>query len=204
MVVGRILQRAAEELRDRLGGLAPEEYHRRHGALAVTKQYEPPPGEGFDEERCRGDAYATYAFGCDVAEIELDPDTFEVRPLRVTAVVEVGRAIHPVLATGQVEGGTAQGVGQALLERVVMRGGRMENARLADYAVPTTLDTPRIDATLLESPFSGGPFGAKGLGELPVHGPAPALVNALRSLGLDLREIPALPDAILEASCASR
>jgi CO/xanthine dehydrogenase Mo-binding subunit len=204
MVVGRILQRAAEELRERLGGLAPEEYHRRHGALAVTKEYEPPPGRGFDEEHCRGDAYATYAFGCDVAEVELDPDTFEVRPLRVTAVVEVGRAIHPVLATGQVEGGTAQGVGQALLERVAMRGGRMANARLADYAVPTSLDTPRIDATLLGSPFPGGPFGAKGLGELPVHGPAPALVNALRSLGLDLREVPALPDAILEASCASR
>lgn len=204
MVVGRIVQRAAEELSERLGGLAPAEYHRRHGPLAVTRQYEPPDGAPFDDEHCSGDAYASYGFGCDVAEVELDPDTFEVRPLRVTAVVEVGRVIHPALARGQVEGGTAQGVGQALLERVVMRDGRMANARLADYAVPTTLDTPRIDAVLLESPFAGGPFGAKGLGELPVHGPAPALVNALRSLGLDLREIPALPDAILEAACASR
>lgn len=204
MVVGRILQRAAEELRERLGDLAPAEYHRRHGALSVTKAYEPPDGAAFDDERCRGDAYATFAFGCDVAEVELDRDTFEVRPSRLTAVVEVGRVVHPALARGQIEGGTAQGVGGALFERVVMRDGRMANTRLGDYGVPRACDTPSIEVALLESPFAGGPFGAKGLGELPIHGPAPALVNALRSLGLDLREVPLSPEAILEAACGSR
>ncbi|HEX2483899.1 MAG TPA: xanthine dehydrogenase family protein molybdopterin-binding subunit [Myxococcota bacterium] len=203
MVVGRILQHAAEELRERLAGLSPGEYHRRHGTLSVTKEYEPPAGAAFDDERCRGDAYATFAFGCHVAEVELDRDTFEARPSRLTAVVEVGRAVHPVLARGQVEGGTAQGVGGALFEHVTMRGGRMTNARLGDYRVPRACDTPRIDVVLLESPFAGGPYGAKGLGELPIHGPAPALVNALRSLGLDLREVPVRPDAILEAACGS-
>ena len=127
-----------------------------------------------------------------------------VRPLRVTAVVDVGRAIHPALARGQVEGGTAQGLGWALLEHVVMRDGRMANAQLTNYLIPTTLDTPPIEVELVENPYPGGPFGAKGLGELPIDGPAPAVVNAIRHLGIDLRRIPADPETVMEARCASR
>jgi CO/xanthine dehydrogenase Mo-binding subunit len=204
MVVGRILQRAAEGLRERLGALSPSEYFRRHGPLAVTGQYEQPDWIQWDEDAYRGDAYAAYAWGCDVAEVELDPDTWEVRPLRVTVVNEIGRAIHPALARGQVEGGTAQGLGYALLEQVVMRDGAMANAQLTNYIIPTTLDTPRLDVVLLEHPYAGGPFGAKGLGELPIDGPAPAVVNAIRQLGIDVRGIPAVPEAIREAACASR
>ena len=118
MVVGRILQRAAEEIRAKLGEATPAEYYRRHGPLAVTRQYEQPDWIQWDEVNYRGDAYATYAWGCDVAEVELDPDTWEVRPLRITVVAEIGKAIHPALARGQVEGGTAQGLGYALLEHV--------------------------------------------------------------------------------------
>ncbi len=204
MVVGRILQRAAEELREKLGGLTPGEYHRRHGPLSVTKQYEQPEWIRWDDVTYRGDAYAAYAWGCNVVEVELDPDTWEVRPLRLTAVVDIGKAIHPALARGQIEGGTAQGLGYALLERVVMRDGAMANAQLTNYLIPTTLDTPRMDVILLEHPYSGGPFGAKGLGELPIDGPAPAVVNAIRHLGLDLAEIPAVPESIREVACASR
>jgi CO/xanthine dehydrogenase Mo-binding subunit len=138
-----------------------------------------------------------------VAEVELDRDTWEVRPRRLTVVADVGKAIHPALTTGQIEGGTAQGVGYALLERVIMRDGVMANAQLTNYLIPTTLDLPRVDVVLVENPYPGGPSGAKGLGELPMDGPAPALVNALRHLGLDLRSIPALPEAIMEAACAS-
>ena len=137
-----------------------------------------------------------------MAELELDPDTYEVRPVRLTAVQEFGRPIHPALARGQIEGGTAQGLGYALLERVVMRDGAMANAQLTNYVIPTTLDTPEIDVVMLENPYPGGPFGAKGLGELPMDGPAPAVVNALRHMRLDVREIPATPELI--ASCTSR
>jgi len=73
--------------------------------------YEPPDWIKWDDAAYRGDAYATYGWGCDVAEIEVDPDTFEVRPLKLTAVQEFGRPIHPALAQGQIEGGTAQGLG---------------------------------------------------------------------------------------------
>ncbi len=204
MVVGRILERAAHDLKSRLGGLAPAEYYRRHGPLQVTAQYEQPDWIRWDEVAYRGDAYATYGWGCNVAEVTLDPDTWMVKPTKITAVVDVGKAIHPALATGQVEGGTAQGLGYGLLERVVMRDGIMANAQLTNYIIPTTLDTPPMDVILLEHPYPGGPFGAKGLGELPIDGPAPALVNAIRHLGIDIRSIPADPETIMEAACASR
>jgi CO/xanthine dehydrogenase Mo-binding subunit len=204
MVVGRILQRAAEEIRGKLGDLTPAEYYRQFGQLTVTKQYEQPDWIRWDEIHYRGDAYAAYAWGCDVAEVELDADTWEIRPTRLTVVTDVGKAIHPALALGQIEGGTAQGVGYALLERVTMRDGVMANAQLTNYLIPTTLDTPRLDVVLLEHPYAGGPFGAKGLGELPIDGPAPAVVNAVRHLGLDVRAIPAVPEVIMEAACASR
>jgi CO/xanthine dehydrogenase Mo-binding subunit len=167
------------------------------------KQHEPPSWIQWDDDTYSGDAYATYAWGCDVAEVEVDRDTYEVRPIRVTAVQEIGKAIHPALAKGQIEGGTAQGIGYAILEHVVMRDGAMANASLTNYTIPTTLDTPEIDVVLLENPYEDGPFGAKGLGELPMDGPGPAVINALRHLSIDVREIPATPELVMSA-CVSR
>jgi CO/xanthine dehydrogenase Mo-binding subunit len=80
-----------------------------------------------------------------------------------------------------------------------MREGRMANAQLTNYVIPTTLDTPPMDVVMLENHYAGGPFGAKGLGELPMDGPAPAVVNALRHAGLDVRDIPATPEALARA-----
>ena len=202
MVVGGILRACAEEMRERLGGADPADHHREHGPLVVRRGYEAPPGLSWDERTYRGDAYGTYAWACDVAEVEVDADTLEVKPLRVTAVCEIGRAIHPRLALGQVEGGTAQGIGFALLEEVVMRDGVMANAQLTNYIIPTTLDTPPIDAVLLEAPYAHGPWGAKGVGELPIDGPAPAIVNALRHAGLEVSEIPATPERLMAAASA--
>ena len=202
MVVGKILEQCALEMRAKLGGSTPTEYYAKHGGFSVLKTYEPPDWIEWDDHTYRGDAYASYAWGCDVVELELDPDTHEVRPIKITAVQEFGRPIHPALAQGQIEGGTAQGMGYALLERVVMHDGSMANAQLTNYVIPTTLDTPEMDVVMLENRYDGGPFGAKGLGELPMDGPAPAVVNALRSLGLDVREIPATPELL--SACASR
>jgi CO/xanthine dehydrogenase Mo-binding subunit len=196
MVVGKILEECAHEMRGKLGALSPAEYYAQHGPLTVERMYEPPDWITWDDQTYRGDAYATFGWGCDVVELELDPDTFEVRPVKLTAVQEFGRPIHPALARGQIEGGTAQGLGYALLERVVMRNGAMANSTLTNYTIPTTLDMPELDVVMMENPYPGGPFGAKGLGELPMDGPAPAVVNALRHLGLDVREIPATPELI--------
>jgi len=204
MVVGKILERCAREIRRELGGRSPREYLAAHGSLIVTKEYAGPDGLYWDDDNYRGDAYGAFGWGCDVVEIERDPDTYEIRPTRITAVQEIGRAIHPILAAGQIEGGTAQAVGYALLEDVAMRDGRMANSQLTNYLVPTTLDTPEIDVTILENPYEHGPFGAKGVGEMPIDGPAPAIVNAIRSLGLDVRAIPATPERILEAPAIPR
>jgi len=200
MVVGRILERCAAEIRQKLGKMSPREYLAVHGPLVVTKEYAGPDGLYWDDDTYRGDAYGAYGWGCDVVEVERDSVTYEIRPTRITAVQEIGKAIHPTLAAGQIEGGTAQGLGYALLEEVAMRDGRMANAQLTNYIVPTTLDTPEIDVAILENPYEHGPFGAKGVGEMPIDGPAPAVVNAIRSLGIDVREIPATPERVMAAT----
>ncbi|MFA5910727.1 MAG: xanthine dehydrogenase family protein molybdopterin-binding subunit [Vicinamibacterales bacterium] len=199
MIVGKLLERCARDLRKRLGTLTPEEYFKRHGSVTVTAQYEPPPGLTWDDDLYRGDAYGSYAWGCNVVEVEVDPVTCEVTPMRVTAVAEIGKAIHPLMAEGQVEGGTAQGIGYALIEEVVMRDGRMANAQLTNYIIPTPMDAPVIDVELLERPYAHGPFGAKGVGEMPIDGPAPAVINALRHCGFDIRSIPATPERLMKA-----
>ena len=197
MVVGGLLERCARAMRSGIGSVSPAEHFASHGALRVEEQYEPVAGRTWSDDSYRGDAYATFAWGCDVAEVELDPVTHEARVSKLTAVQEFGRPIHPALARGQIEGGTAQGLGWALIEHVVMRDGAMANAQLTNYTIPTTLDTPVMDVVMLENPFPGGPFGAKGLGELPIDGPAPAVVNAIRHAGLDVRAIPATPEALM-------
>jgi CO/xanthine dehydrogenase Mo-binding subunit len=197
MVVGKILERCAIEMKQVLAGMSPGEYHRAKGPLSVVMEHVPPDWIRWNDDTYQGDAYPTYSWGCDVVEVEMDADTYEVRPSRVTVVQEFGRPIHPALAQGQIEGGTVQGLGYALLERVVMKDGAMANATLTNYTIPTTLDTPAMDVVMLENHYDGGPFGAKGLGELPMDGPAPAVVNAIRHLGLDVREIPATPEILL-------
>ncbi|MCX6546318.1 MAG: xanthine dehydrogenase family protein molybdopterin-binding subunit [Acidobacteria bacterium] len=199
MVVGGLLQRCAGEMRERLGSLSPAEYRRKHGPLVITRQYEPPPGLVWDDETYRGSAYGTFGWGCDIVEVELDPVTFEVRPTRVATAQEVGKAIYPLGVRGQIEGGTVQGLGYALLEDVVMRDGAMANAQLTNYIIPTTLDTPPMDVLVLERGYAHGPYGAKGIGEMPFDGVAPAVVNAIRSLGIDIRAVPATPERISEA-----
>ncbi|OFW46501.1 MAG: hypothetical protein A3J29_19475, partial [Acidobacteria bacterium RIFCSPLOWO2_12_FULL_67_14b] len=199
MIVGKLLERCARDMRKRLGRLSPADYFDKHGPFTVTAQYEPPPGLRWDDDTYRGDAYGSYAWGCNVVELEVDPATFEARPLHVTAVAEIGKAIHPLMAEGQIEGGTAQGIGYALIEEVVMRDGRMANSQLTNYIIPTPLDAVPMTVVLLERPYAHGPYGAKGVGEMPIDGPAPAVVNALRHCGYDVRAIPATPERIMKA-----
>ena len=204
MIVGRLLQRCAEDMRARLGRMTPSAYWKKHGGFIVTKQYQKPPGLEWDDDAYRGDAYGSYGWGCDVVEVEVDPVTYQATPVAFTTVHEIGRAIHPLLAAGQIEGGSSQGLGYALLEEVVMRDGRMANAQLTNYIIPTTLDTPPMTVRILERPYKHGPFGAKGVGEMPIDGPAPAVINALRHAGVVISEIPATPEKIMRASRQSR
>ncbi len=113
---------------------------------------------------------------------------------------EVGKVIHPLLAAGQIEGGVAQGIGWALYENVVWKDGRMANDRMTDYIVPTSADVPPIRVVFEEKPYANGPAGAKGIGELPMDGPAPAIFNAIAdATALDLRRVPATPEVVFDA-----
>jgi CO/xanthine dehydrogenase Mo-binding subunit len=195
MIVGGILQRCGEDLRAQLAGEHPAEHFRRVGPTRVVREYVKPEDVTWSDATYRGDAYPTYGWGCCVVEVELDPDTFEARASGVVTVQDVGKAIHPMLVRGQIEGGTAQAVGWALNER----DGAMANPTLTNYTIPTTLDTPRMEVGIMENPSRHGPFGAKGVGEMPMDGPAAAVVNAIRHLGLDVREIPAVPELLMDA-----
>jgi len=211
MVVGGLLFGAGVEMRAELereagraldAGELAEAIARRASAGTFERlvRYEAPRGVHWDEETYRGDAYSTYAWSCHVATVEADVLTGEAKVLDFTSVQDVGRVMNPVLAGGQVEGGVAQGIGWALMENVAWERGRMANATMTDYPVPTAMDTPPIRTFFLDRRNPHAPHGAKGLGELPMDGPAPAVVNALRhALGVAVDRVPATPERVLAA-----
>jgi CO/xanthine dehydrogenase Mo-binding subunit len=112
----------------------------------------------------------------------------------------VGKVINPTLAAGQIEGGVAQGIGWALYEDVVWREGRMANAQMTNYIMPTSMDLPPIRVYFEEVPYPNGPAGAKGIGELPMDGAAPAIVNAVaQATGTELTGLPLTPERLMSA-----
>jgi CO/xanthine dehydrogenase Mo-binding subunit len=214
MVVGKLVETAALGLKRTLleSGLLCEactedefvracrRYIETRGPLRSQSQYEPPPGLFWDDATYSGDAYGTYAWAVYVAEVAVDTVTFEARVTDFVAVQEVGKVIHPVLAAGQIQGGVAQAIGMALYENVVWREGRMANGQMTNYIIPTAADVPAIRVFFEEQPYAFGPGGAKGIGELPMDGPAPAILNAIENAtGLCLRQIPATPEVLMEA-----
>jgi CO/xanthine dehydrogenase Mo-binding subunit len=214
MLVGRLLERAAREmlasLRARAGlpanhtpadfAAAARALTAAEGPLTTRARFEPDPGWSWDDGRLRGEAYAGYAWACYVAEVAVDTRTGETEVADFVAVQEVGRVINPVNARGQIQGGVAQGIGWALHEDVAWRDGVMANDRLRDYILPTSADVPATRVVFLESPHPDGAFGAKGIGELPMDGTAPAIVNAINAaLGTSIARVPARPERVLDA-----
>jgi CO/xanthine dehydrogenase Mo-binding subunit len=207
MVVGGLVIKAADRLRAQVeetmdGSFAAtfEAYARRHGGLRIDQQFEAYPGVVFDDETYHGDAYPAYGWACAVAEVDVDLDTGETTVRSVVSADDIGKVIHPVLAEGQVEGGTLQAVGYATIEEIKLEDGRYLNDRLATYLIPTSLDAPRIEAILVEKPFSGAPHGAKGVGELPMDVGAPAVVAAIHdATGAWIKDLPATAERVLAA-----
>jgi CO/xanthine dehydrogenase Mo-binding subunit len=212
MVVGGLLIEAARRLRaeveGRNGGAPFASVYRAdaaaHGTTRVDQQFEPYPGVAFDDETYRGDAYPAFGWAACVASVDVDLDSGEVTVRDVVAADDVGRVIHPVLAEGQVEGGTLQAIGYATVEEIKLADGRYLNDRLATYIIPTSLDAPRITSILVEAPYSGSPHHAKGVGELPMDVGAPAVVAAIHdATGIWIHDLPASPERILAAMGAT-
>jgi len=214
MVVGKLVESAVLGIRQQLlsrsllkNKYTSEQFRQacrlfieNHGELKSTAEYSAPVGVYWDDEKYRGDAYGAYAWAVYVAEVSVDMTTYEIRVDDFVAVQEVGRVINPVLATGQIEGGVAQGVGFALYENVVWQEGRMVNSQMTNYIMPTSADLPRIRVFFEEVPYAHGPGGAKGIGELPIDGPAPAIVNAIENaIGVSIKRIPVTPEVLMEA-----
>lgn len=214
MVVGKLVETAAHGIRRTLidANLLPESYTSEEfaracaqyigtvGPLRASARYRAPEGLRWDDARYEGDAYGTYAWAVYVAAVSVDMGTCEVRVDDFVAVQEVGKVINPTLATGQIEGGVAQAIGWALSEEVVWREGRMANAQMTNYVMPTSLDLPPIRVHFEERPYAHGPAGAKGIGELPMDGPAPAILNAIaHATGADVRILPLTPERLMDA-----
>ena len=222
MVVGSIVARGAKTIGERVRAFAaekglpstmPDDFARAADQLLFAQgeriselvQYEPPGENQWDDEAYRGDAYPCYAWGCDIAEVEVDLDTYEVKVTGFWAAQDIGKAIHPVMCAGQIEGGTLQAIGWALYEDVVWKDGKILNARMTNYVIPTSKDAPPFGTILVEHPFSGGPSGAKGVGELPMDGGAPAIAAAVeQAIGVICDDLPLLPEKLFEAAKRAR
>jgi CO/xanthine dehydrogenase Mo-binding subunit len=217
MVVGKLVKSAAEGIRQTLyaAGMLPDSYSpeefrsacRRyvaaHGTFRSLARYEQPEEIHWDDEKYRGSAYAAFAWAVYVATVSVDLTTYSVSVEDFVALQEIGKVLHPILAKGQIIGGVAQGIGFALYEKVFWENGRMVNGQMTNYIMPTSADLPPIRVHFEEMGNIHGAFGAKGIGELPMDGPAPAIVNAVEdALGIPFSFIPLLPEDIYDALVA--
>ena len=213
MIVGKLVETAALAIKKSLqdsGFLkqsytttdfanACRQYTDKFGPLQSLVKYQHPTDLHWDDGKYEGDAYGAYAWAIYVAEVSVDTRTAEVRVEDFVAVQEVGKVINPILAAGQIEGGVAQGIGFALYENVVWQEGRMVNGQMTNYIMPTSMDVPPIRVFFEELPYSRGPAGAKGIGELPLDGTAPAIANAIaHATGADVRQVPVTPEKLME------
>jgi CO/xanthine dehydrogenase Mo-binding subunit len=214
MVVGKLIHSAASAIQQTLtsSGLlienySPEEFREacrahvgQYGPFRSLARYQQAEEISWDEENYRGAAYSAFAWAVYVAEVTVDLTSYTATLDDVVALQEVGRVLHPVLATGQIVGGVAQGIGFALYEKVVWDRGRMKNGQMTNYIMPTSADLPPIRVFFEELGNVHGAYGAKGIGELPMDGPAPAIVNAVSdALGVSFNAIPLLPEDIFQA-----
>ena len=169
------------------------------GELEVCVRYESPGDIFWDDETYSGEAYPAYAWAAYVAEVAVDTTTYAATVTNFHAIQEVGKVLHPILAAGQIEGGVAQGIGYALYEKCLWQNGHLANNQMTNYIMPTSADLPPIHVTFEEIPSPHGAFGAKGIGELPMDGPAPAILNAIEhATGQAFNEIPLMPEDIFE------
>ncbi len=190
MIVGGLLQRASWELKER--------WHEQEN-IEIAKVYEHPDFLEWDDDNFRGDAYPAYSWGANVAEVSIDPVTYEITVEKIYGVYDVGVAIDERALRGQMQGGILQGIGYATTEKMDAENGILVQNNLIDYKIPSTMDVPEIDCHFIENPYEFGPFGAKCAGELPFVGAAPAIAAAVAdALDVPVKKIPLTPEYLME------
>ncbi len=169
-----------------------------HGLVLKVDGTFTAPQCKYDPETSQGTPYLQYTYGAVSAEVEVDTETGKVQVNKIVAAYDIGKAINPLSVKGQIEGGTVQGLGYAIMEELIHKDGVVLNPNLADYYIPTSLDIPAIETILVEYPGQLGPYGAKAIGEPPIVLPAPAIVNAIdHAINVRLTEIPVTPNRVL-------
>jgi CO/xanthine dehydrogenase Mo-binding subunit len=170
------------------------------GKRLIGQGWWTPPTATLDPETGQGNPYFVYTYSTHMAEVVVDVETGEVEVTGYVAAFDVGKAINPQSVEGQIEGGVAMGLGYALMEEVVLKNGVPQNLSLQNYLIPTILDVPRIKSIILEMPNAHGPYGAKGIGEMPNIPATPAILNAIaNACGGRVRSLPADPEKVFWA-----
>lgn len=174
-------------------------YLKQNGPLRVMNQFKLPATLRWDQKTFKGDSYPSYSWGCNIVELEVDAMTLEIRVRKVWSTWDIGRVINPVLASGQIEGGLTQALGYAVMEKMAIKDGLYDASRMQTYVVPTALDVPEFEVTFIEYPYTHMAPGAKGVGEIPMDGLAPAIANAVEAAtGVRITELPITPEKLLE------
>lgn len=171
----------------------------RYGTPVVGTGFYNPGTELPGAETKYGNISPAYPFACQVAEVEVDPDTGQIKVLNFVAAHDIGRAINPMATEGQIQGGVTQGLGWALMENMVTENGSIANPDFLDYLIPTALDSPNITPILVEPIESSGPYGAKGIGEPALNPAMSAITNAIyNATGIRIKELPVSAEKILK------
>ncbi|MBU1144061.1 MAG: molybdopterin-dependent oxidoreductase, partial [Firmicutes bacterium] len=167
--------------------------------IEIIETYEQPTYIKWDEDTLKGDAYPAYSWGVNIVEVEVSPITYQVTPIGIWSVYDVGKAIDERIVLGQADGGILQGIAYGYMEVMNHDMGRIKQKNLTDYIIPTSLDMPPSKTFLFENPYALGPYGAKGVGELTLVGGAPAIALAIeQAIGKKVFKIPASPEYIME------
>ena len=188
MIVGKLLQECASEMKQRW----------LESTFEVSRAYRQQEGLSWDSVKLHGNAYPEYSWGANVVEVEVDPLTLEIEVNGIWSAYDIGMPIDERIVTGQVEGGLVQGLGYASMEVLDSKDGRIMQNNLTTYAIPCSMDFPCISNQLILNPFPGGPYGARGLGELPLIGAAPALAMAVeQAIGRKVHKLPLTPEYLM-------
>jgi CO/xanthine dehydrogenase Mo-binding subunit len=172
----------------------------KYGTLVAAGSYKPPAGIGGNYKGAGVGPTPAYSYQAAVAEVTVDLETGQLTVDKITTAHDCGRALNPVNAEGQVEGSAYMGYGEIMVEEQIFRGGLHKKPSLLDYKLPTSLDTPVLEAILVESMDSEGPFGAKEAGEGPLNPVIPAIANAVYdAIGVRFDETPITAEKILDA-----
>lgn len=189
MIVGKLLERAAEKMKKQWED---------GKALIIEEHYQHPDMIPWDIEKFHGDAYPTYSYGINVVEVEVDILLATTKLTGVWGVFDVGKTIDDIIMKGQAEGGMLQGIGYGSMEKMESLNGAVRQASMTDYIIPASKDTIPFGVEFIDNPYDGGPFGAKGAGELTLIGTAPAYEAAVeQAVAADIYEIPVTPEKLM-------